>query len=100
MSKEDSASATRYEQYVARLARENFYRHPESEAERIAVHYVSHAMIAFQLAEAVSMRRQFLYGSKPDLDAMILMLTKQIKTNHLHDFGIKLEWHPNAERET
>jgi len=94
--KPKSASVVRYEQMRAELARHRFYQNPEQEPEAIARHYVAHAMLALQLLEMIRFRQ---YGPDEDLDCMILTLTKQIKENHLHDFGIKLEWHPNSEKQ-
>ena len=64
---------------------------PISRAETLARHYVAHAMIAQHCLKLIELRRHSGVVSE-DLDAMIQQCTDQIKKDHMHTFGILLEW--------
>lgn len=66
------------------------YLFPEREAETIAKHYVAHALLAQQILKLVEMGKQG--PQTEELNLLIKRLVRDIKQNHLHDFGIPLEW--------
>ena len=84
------ASQVHYEMALRKIAYYKLSKYPEFQAEAIAKHYVAHAMIALQLLKLTENRRHD--ESAQDLEYLIKMLVDQIKTNHLHDFGIELDW--------
>jgi hypothetical protein len=74
------------------LARRRLSECPDYQAEAIAKHYTSLAIIALNLSEMLRQRR---YGDNPQvLDDPIAYCVEQIKSSHRYDFGIELEW-PN-----
>lgn len=87
---EKPASVVRYERAIQELAREYFWRHPESAPERIAKHYCAHAIIAFETCQLIkySQLMHSLNGKdSADVLACIHRNIEQIKRNHLADFG-------------
>jgi hypothetical protein len=90
----DSTSAVRYEACMMELARKRLSECPDYQAEAIAKHYASLAIVAMNLLEMLQQRR---YGTNPQvLDDLIDYRVEQIKSSHRLDFGIELEW-PNTE---
>lgn len=93
-----TATSARYENEVKRLAKYQLWKHPSSQAEKIAKHYCAHAIIALQLAELLAIKEDskynpdFTFQNSLDLDLMIERLAGDIKRNHAYDFGIDLEW--------
>jgi hypothetical protein len=63
---------------------------PVYQAERIAKHYVAHAVVARQILELVEMCR--FRDESPATKDLIAMLVEQIKNNHAHELGIELKW--------
>lgn len=98
--REKPQSQIRYEKHLARLARERFYLNPKSEAVAIAKHYASHAILAMQILEVINQLQCIPPGTEvgPNVLQFIFENVKIIKQNHLIDFGLKLEWHPNSEK--
>lgn len=66
------------------------YLFPEREAETIAKHYVAHALVAQQILKLVEMGKQGPHTE--ELSLLIARLVRDIKQDHLHDFGIPLDW--------
>lgn len=56
----------------------------------IVRHYAKLAQIAVQAAKLIEMQESGC--ESPELDEAIDYVVRQLKTNHLHDFGIELEW--------
>lgn len=95
MSAETSASAARYEAAVKAMRQERFMLHPETQAEAIANHYVTLAMLAIQTLEMIKVKEhgpRLGYGEKSPLDDAIEHNIQTIKRAHAYDFGIELEW--------
>jgi len=88
-----------YEKHLAELAHRRFYQHPETEPHAIAKHYAAHALLALRLLDYIDAREEAYWsgGDVRTFDDAILHAVQLIKTNHLADFGIQLEWHPNSE---
>lgn len=85
-----TATAINYEKAASELARLRLLKYPSEQAETIAKHYVAHAVLALDLLKMIEARRQ---SDEPgNLDWAIAYSLEQIKRNHLHDFGIALEW--------
>jgi len=63
-----------------------------AQAEAIANHYVAHAHIAQQLRKLVEMSRRCKSCCAPGVDQVIDFMVAQIKSGHLHDLGLFLEW--------
>ena len=68
---------------------EQLSRYPHAQAEAIAQHYLSHLCIAKQLEKVLSIAR---YDRSPEVMGVIEYEIALIKTNHIHDLGIALEW--------
>jgi len=84
-----TASQVRYEKAVQEMAKERFWKHPETLPEAIAKHYCAHAMIALELAQLIKLRRS-QWRHDPEVNKLIEHMAEQIKTNHVHDFGTEL----------
>ena len=63
---------------------------PIQRAEAIAKHYVVHANLAMNLLKLLEMARH--HGCPGDSMYAAKMMVDQITSDHMHDFGIKLEW--------
>jgi hypothetical protein len=88
-----SASSVRYEACMMESVRKRLSECSDYQAEAIAKHYTSLAIVAMNLSEMLRQRR---YGDNPQvLDDPIAYCVEHIKSSHRHDFGIELEW-PNA----
>lgn len=87
-----SASLTRHEACEMEMAYHRLARHPQTQAEAIARHYLAHAATAQHLLKIIEMARYTERG--PDVESAIKYLTDQIRTNHRRDLGIELSW-PN-----
>lgn len=72
------------------LARRRLVGSASEQARAIAKHYVRHAMLAQTLARLLE--AQCLRCAHPDAESLIQSMVNQIKRDHLHDFGIALEW--------
>ena len=83
-------SAERYQQMVAKRLSARLGRSELSQAEAVAKHYMSHAVIALELWDAVQMERQC--GETEMSRQVINRLLGEIKRNHFADLGILLEW--------
>lgn len=70
---------------VSRLMSDPIYQ-----AERIAHHYLAHVTISEMIMRLLRKRHEV--SDTTAIDATILRLTEDIKTNHAHDFGIELRW--------
>jgi hypothetical protein len=66
------------------------HQSPEDQVEAIVNHYVIQSVIAFNLLKLVKHRRNS--KSTKTIDRAIAYCVNEIKRNHKHDFGIKLEW--------
>lgn len=89
--KPESASQINQHEYAKHMALDLMERMDEiQQAERIAKHYMSHAINAQIILKTIDMYR---YG-KVSGDAALLVkrLADEIKTNHAHDLGIELSW--------
>ena len=73
----------------AAMAHARLSRHPQLQAEAIVKHYLGHLMIAKQLEKAMEISR---YDRSADALAFIDYEITFIKTSHLYDLGIPLEW--------
>ncbi len=87
---EKTASQSRYETAHAQRAHALLATRLEYQAEAIANHYTAHALVALHLKRAVAERQR--HGPSDGRDRFIEILLNQIKSAHLHDFGIPLEW--------
>lgn len=81
----------RHDTIQAAMRRDLLARHPGMHADAIASHYLALAATAATLKELVNAHR---YAAKPDasLEALMERATQQIRSAHLRDFGLALEW--------
>lgn len=87
---ETPASQTRYQEHERALAYDRLSRHPETQPEAIAQHYLSNAAFAQDLYELVKARR---FGNQSEeADKAIAYLTQRMKDEHARAFGLPLEW--------
>lgn len=90
MNEQTSATALRYQAAIKAMKHEQFFKHPQTQAEVIATHYCSLAILSLNLLEMIKLRHH-LQGSE-QLDIVIEHHIGEIKRHHLNDFGIELEW--------
>ena len=89
ITKHEQQTRTRYENGVIECAKKQL-SYPEYQADAIARHYTSLALVALTLRRMLSERR---YSNKcPEADKLIDYLVLQIKEKHRNDFGLELEW--------
>lgn len=84
------ASEIRYENAAKQLAFARLQQCPESQAEAICKHYVAHAVLALDTLRLIEAAR--FSEDRTSADYAIKSFVATIKRNHLHDFGIELEW--------
>lgn len=96
---EQTASSIRYQQALVSLAQRRLRGRPLQQAEAIAKHYAAHATLAINLLHLIEAQREAAQqdsGTPAAIDAAanayIAYHVEEIKRNHLHDFGIELEW--------
>lgn len=88
---ETPESAKRYTQQCAEMALIRLNRStPEDQARAIAVHYTSMATVALSLQRLINSSEG--RTATPETALAIQRLSEVIRTQHLHDFGIELEW--------
>lgn len=71
--------------------RHRLSRYPQTQAEAIARHYVSMAQNALFLMRAIDEVRYHELDQPQNMEA-IEMVVNKIKSAHLKDLGIELEW--------
>lgn len=91
---EPTATQARVELAEIEQARYRMSRIPKlAQAEAIARHYLAHAMTAGEILKMVEMcSRDRFSDQNPDALDLLDMMVSSIKQDHLHDFGIPLEW--------
>lgn len=81
---------TQYEKQKARRIYETLRSNPQTQAEKIAEHYLKLANGALDLREMLIHRNN--YGSTSALEESIATAVECFRAAHLADFGIELEW--------
>lgn len=83
-----TASQTNYEEACREVAFRNMEQSPlRQQAEKIARHYLAHAEVAKTIMSVIETVEPCEAS-----DQLLAHLVGLIKSNHLHDFGIALEW--------
>jgi hypothetical protein len=92
VKREQSETERQIRSMEATVARDMLERHPITQAEKIALHYVSNIAMAWQLYKIVRMRKYASPEIRDDPSTISAMeyMVRSIKDQHLQDFGSEL----------
>jgi len=88
--KEPTASEIRLRTSRMEIASDLMSQCLETQARRVAKHYLSHILISQELLKAAEYMKQDPYSEVARV--LTQRLLQEIKDNHAYDFGIELEW--------
>ena len=92
MNEKQSASQIRLIDHAVELTTRRLAGDPIAQAEAIARHYASHAQLAFTMLRLIESVRRYSGSGVPAVNEVIQSMAGQIKSAHLHDFGLFLDW--------